>query len=203
MRLLPCGDTAILAEFDDAAARAAFDGALRAAALPEVLEQVPAARTVLVRARSEDLPRLADALRTLRVDATAASSDARTITVPVVYDGADLDDVAHHLGITRRAVVARHVGQLWTVEFAGFAPGFGYLQGDGERLTVPRRSSPRTRVPAGAVALAGEYCGVYPADLPGGWQLIGRTDAPMWDVTRAEPALLTPGTTVRFEEVTG
>ncbi|HET9420751.1 MAG TPA: carboxyltransferase domain-containing protein, partial [Nocardioides sp.] len=95
-------------------------------------------------------------------------------------------------------VVGAHTGQTWTVAFAGFAPGFGYLAGADARLTVPRLQVPRTSVPAGAVALAGEFGGVYPRASPGGWRLIGRTDAPLWDAGREQPALLPPGTRVRF-----
>jgi len=119
----------------------------------------------------------------------------------VRYDGPDLDDVATHLGITRSEVVARHTGQVWTVEFAGFAPGFAYLTGSEGDLEVPRRHSPRTRIPAGSVGLAGPYSGVYPRPSPGGWQLIGRTDVTLWDAERDPPALLTPGRRVRFVEV--
>src|ERR671939_257568 len=92
--------------------------------------------------------------------------------------------VAGHTGLTPDGVVAAHTGQVWTVAFCGFAPGFGYLRGEDDRLHVPRRSSPRTRVPAGAVALAGEFAGVYPRPSPGGWQLLGRTDLPVWDLAR-------------------
>jgi KipI family sensor histidine kinase inhibitor len=95
-------------------------------------------------------------------------------------------------------VVRRHTGTEWTVAFCGFAPGFGYLTPDGEPWDVPRRDSPRTRVPAGAVALAGGFSGVYPRESPGGWQLIGRTDVAVFDVARDPAALLRPGVRVRF-----
>ena len=118
----------------------------------------------------------------------------------MVYDGEDLGDVARLTGLTTREVVGAHTGQTWTVAFAGFAPGFGYLAGADARLTVPRLSVPRTSVPAGAVALAGEFGGVYPRASPGGWQLIGRTDHEMWCPDRDPPAVLTPGVRVRFVE---
>ncbi|GAB3580531.1 hypothetical protein GCM10027579_07350 [Calidifontibacter terrae] len=121
----------------------------------------------------------------------------------MVYDGADLDEVATLLGITSQEVIARHTGQVWTVEFAGFAPGFGYLIGSEGNLVVPRRATPRTRIPAGAVGLADQFSGVYPKASPGGWQLLGRTDLAMWDVERDEPALLTPGRRIHFEAVSG
>ena len=121
--------------------------------------------------------------------------------VPVVYDGEDLEDVARLTGLSREEVVAAHTGQLWRVAFGGFAPGFGYLVGEDDRLHVPRRAEARTRVPAGAVGLAGEYTGVYPRESPGGWQLIGRTELRLFDLDRDPPALLRPGARVRFVEV--
>jgi KipI family sensor histidine kinase inhibitor len=105
--------------------------------------------------------------------------------------------------LTPREVVAAHTQTPWRVGFAGFAPGFGYLVGGDERLRVPRRSEPRTKVPIGAVGLAGEFSGVYPRESPGGWQLIGHTSeeqAALWDVDRDPPALLTPGQWVQFRE---
>ncbi|MET0315460.1 MAG: allophanate hydrolase subunit 1, partial [Rhodococcus fascians] len=123
-----------------------------------------------------------------------------TVVVAVTYDGEDLSDVAEATGLTVAEVVRAHTEQTWTVAFGGFAPGFGYLVGQDDRLTVPRRTTPRTTVPAGSVGLAGEFSGVYPRSSPGGWQLIGRTDAVLWDVERDPPALLRPGVTVRFEQ---
>ena len=104
-------------------------------------------------------------------------------------------------GLGTDGVIAAHTGQIWTVAFAGFAPGFGYMVGENQALEVPRRSSPRTAVPAGSVALAGNYSAVYPRRSPGGWQLIGRTEARMWDLNRAEPALASPGHRVQFRAV--
>ena len=121
--------------------------------------------------------------------------------IDVVYDGADLADVAQHTGLTVAAVVDAHVATPWRVGFGGFAPGFAYLVGGDPRLAVPRRAEPRTRVPAGSVGLAGEFSGVYPRESPGGWQLIGRTDAVLWDIDRTPPALLRPGMWVRFRAV--
>uniref|UniRef100_UPI00293EDCBB 5-oxoprolinase subunit B family protein n=1 Tax=Clavibacter sp. MX14-G9D TaxID=3064656 RepID=UPI00293EDCBB len=124
------------------------------------------------------------------------------VEIDVVYDGEDLADVAALLGVDAREVVARHTSGIWTVAFGGFAPGFGYLAGV-PGLEVPRRSSPRPRVPAGAVALAGEFSGIYPRVSPGGWQLIGTTRAVLWDPEREPAALLVPGSAVRFREVAG
>ncbi len=123
------------------------------------------------------------------------------ITIGVHYDGDDLDRVAELTGLSSEEVIMIHTGQLWTVAFCGFAPGFGYLAGEHDRLAVPRRPEPRTRVPTGSVALADTYCGVYPRATPGGWQLIGRTDATIWDLDQDPPALLRPGTRVRFEAI--
>jgi KipI family sensor histidine kinase inhibitor len=120
------------------------------------------------------------------------------VEIEVVYDGPDLAEVARLTGLDEHEVVEAHTGTPWRIAFGGFAPGFAYLTGGDARLTVPRRDEPRTTVPAGAVGLAGEYSGVYPRPSPGGWQLIGRTDAVLWDAERDPPAMLAPGGTVRF-----
>jgi KipI family sensor histidine kinase inhibitor len=206
MRLLPCGDKAILAELEDAGERRRLEEALRRNPIRGVLEHVPAACTVLVRAVSaEQVPAIALRLREIQLDGPTTSSarpDAEPLRIRTRYDGPDLDEVSRHLGVPPAEVVTRHTGQLWTVEFAGFAPGFGYLIGDDGGLEVPRRDSPRIRIPPGSVGLAGPYTGVYPRPSPGGWQLIGSTDEVMWDVTRDPPALLSPGTRVQFVEAT-
>jgi KipI family sensor histidine kinase inhibitor len=122
------------------------------------------------------------------------------VELEVRNDGVDLAEVARLTGLGPDEVVAAHTGQDWVVAFSGFAPGFGYLRGlSGDQpLTVPRRDQSRVRVPAGAVALAAGYTGVYPRSSPGGWQLIGSTQARLWDVERDPPALLRPGVRVRF-----
>ena len=118
----------------------------------------------------------------------------------MTYDGPDLAEVARLTGLDESEVVAAHTGTPWRIAFGGFAPGFAYLTGGDERLRVPRRDEPRTTVPAGAVGLAGEFSGVYPRPSPGGWQLIGSTEARLWDPDRDPPALLEPGGWVRFVE---
>ncbi|WP_239112081.1 allophanate hydrolase subunit 1 [Streptomyces anulatus] len=125
------------------------------------------------------------------------------VEIPVVYDGPDLDEVAALWGVPAGEVAALHSRTAFRVAFCGFAPGFGYLTGLPERLHVPRRTTPRTRVPAGAVALAGPYTGVYPRPSPGGWQIVGRMPDPgaLWDPAREPAALLAPGTPVRFVAV--
>jgi biotin-dependent carboxylase-like uncharacterized protein len=125
----------------------------------------------------------------------------REVEIPVSYDGPDLALVADLTGLSPADVVAAHTGTPWTVAFGGFAPGFAYLVGGDPRLTVPRKTTPRTRVPAGAVGLAGEFSGIYPTSSPGGWQLLGRTDVVLFDPDADPPALLTPGTRVRFRAV--
>ncbi|WP_405638562.1 allophanate hydrolase subunit 1 [Streptomyces sp. NBC_01178] len=146
--------------------------------------------------------RLARDLASWRVE-TAPRADRDPVEIPVVYDGPDLDEVAELWGVGAAEVGALHSRTAFRVAFCGFAPGFGYLAGLPERLHVPRRATPRTRVPAGAVALAGPYTGVYPRPSPGGWQLIGRMPdpGPLWDPGREPAALLAPGTPVRFVPV--
>ena len=191
----------LLVERADLGATMALHHSLEAADLPGVTELIPAARTVLI---SFDPARtnaeiLAEAVRGLG-HTESASDAAREVTIDVHYDGDDLAEVADLLSVSPAEVIKRHQAATWQVAFAGFAPGFGYLAGDDELFNVPRRSSPRTRVPVGSVALAGEFTGVYPRSSPGGWQLIGRTDAKLWNLDREPPALFVPGTIVKFAE---
>ena len=198
------GDEALLVDVDERVSPAALAAAVEAAGSPSVVEVVPAASTVLVRTvPGADLAALARLVteRAVHADERGPATETELLEVPVVYDGEDLDEVARLTGLSARDVVSAHTGQVWTVAFCGFAPGFGYLRGQDDRLDVPRRSSPRTRVPAGAVALAGEFTGVYPRPSPGGWQLLGRTDLPVWDLARQPPALLRPGVRVQFVDV--
>lgn len=201
MRVRPCGDRAVLIEYDDLDQVLAAYAQLAAAPPDGVVDLVPAARTVLVHLDPDrtDPTRITEAVDALDLTARAAA-DAGGVEIPVVYDGADLPEVADRTGLTETQVVAAHTGQEWRVAFCGFAPGFGYLTGQDDRLHVGRRRDPRTSVPAGAVALAGPFSGVYPRPSPGGWQLIGHTDLAVWDLERTPPALLTPGVRVRFVE---
>ena len=201
--VLDYGDQALMLQCDSTAEVLAWATALRAAALPGVLDIVPASRTVLVKL---DGPRyqgiIRHRLRKLRVvpeptQATPAERSADMV-IDVVYDGPDLTEVADRTGLTTAQVIHAHTANLWRVGFSGFAPGFAYLVDGDPRLRVPRRSEPRTSVPAGSVALAGEFSAVYPRQSPGGWQLIGHTDAVLWDIDRPNPALLTPGMWVQF-----
>ncbi|MEB4208968.1 allophanate hydrolase subunit 1 [Mycobacterium sp. 94-17] len=198
------GDRALMVQCGSTAEVLAWAEALRAAAIPDVVDVVPAARTVLVKL---DGPRRQGAirqrLRKMRV-ATAPNAVAERradVVIDVVYDGPDLAEVADHTGLTIAAVIDAHTATPWRVAFSGFAPGFAYLVDGDPRLRVPRRAEPRTSVPAGSVGLAGEFSAVYPRQSPGGWQLIGRTDAVLWDLRRPTPALLTQGMWVQFRAV--
>lgn len=200
MRILPAGDQALLVELDDLDHVLGYYAALLADRPPNTVDIVPAARTVLV-TTTGSLDILNRHL--LKVQPlTTARSVGDLLEVPVVYDGEDLQDVAELLGCTTTEVVQRHTGEEWTVAFCGFAPGFGYLTGTAD-WNIPRRSSPRTKVPVGAVGLAGEFSGVYPRESPGGWQLIGRTDLKIFDQQRDPAALFHPGRRVRFVAASG
>lgn len=199
MRILTARDDALLVELDDLDQAVALYESLTTEPVRGVGVPVPGARTLLVPFRPSAITAraLADELRTRPLERRATSA-ARTVEIPVRYDGADLAEAADLLGWSTDELVRRHTAAAWTVGFVGFAPGFAYLTSDDPDLVVPRRATPRTRVPAGSVALAGPYSGVYPRESPGGWQLVGRTDAPVWDVERERPALMLPGDEVRF-----
>jgi KipI family sensor histidine kinase inhibitor len=190
----PVGWGAKLVELGSAGeVRAAYR---RLVGLPGLTEVVPAARTVLI--EGDPLPD-ADELAALLADLDEEPpADGPAIELPVTYDGPDLDEVAELTGLTTAEVARRHAGADYVVAFCGFAPGFGYLTGLPPELHLPRRRTPRTAVEPGSVGIAGEYAGVYPRRSPGGWHLLGRTDAALWDPDRDPPALLAPGTRVRF-----
>ncbi|WP_327299830.1 MULTISPECIES: allophanate hydrolase subunit 1 [unclassified Streptomyces] len=205
--MLPAGRHGLLVELPTGSAAEAFHAELlrrRAlGGLPAVREIVPGARTVLLDGIADGSPgapeRLARALVSWRIPPLPRDAGP-AVEVPVVYDGPDLADVAAVWGVEPGDVAGIHSGIEFRVAFSGFAPGFGYLTGLPGHLRVPRRATPRTRVPAGSLALAGPYTGVYPRASPGGWQLIGRTPDPdcLWNQDRDPAALLTPGTRVRF-----
>jgi KipI family sensor histidine kinase inhibitor len=198
--VLAYGDRALLVELGDTARVVAWNDAV--SGLPGVADVVPAAETLLVVTDEHvDVAAVRQRLEGLDVDETSVGhADGESVEIPVTYDGPDLADVAELTGLSEREVVEAHTGSTWRVAFGGFAPGFGYLVGGDPRLEVPRRKTSRTTVPAGAVGLAGTFSGVYPRESPGGWQLIGTTSAPMWDLDRDPPALLVPGAVVRFAE---
>jgi KipI family sensor histidine kinase inhibitor len=199
MKVLPVGEDALLVEVSSGDEAQALHAELlrrRAEGSLSAREIVPAARTVLL--DGLDSPaRLAAELTA--ADLPPAPPRVRDVVeIPVRYDGPDLADVAAHWGVPEREVARIHGATEFRVAFCGFAPGFGYLTGLPPRYDVPRRATPRTAVPAGSVALAGPYTGVYPRSSPGGWQLIGTTDTVLWDHARVPAALLSPGTRVRF-----
>lgn len=194
MELRAVGPRALLAEVADAREALALATWVRAARLGAD-EIVPAARTVLLDGVA-DLDPVRDALARWRPTTEVPAGEA--VQVRVRYDGADLESVAACWGTDVDGVVARHTATDFVSAFCGFAPGFAYLAGLPDDLAVPRLDSPRTRVPSGSVGLAGSWCGIYPTASPGGWQLVGRADAVLWDPTASQPALLAPGTRVRF-----
>ena len=201
MRVLPCGDRALLVEVAGLSAVAAVRSALEGSPLPGQRDLVPAARTVLVVLDRPPTDVDVATLRRLDLAAPTRGTAGSSVELRVVFDGADLADVAELTGRSVPALVEALTTAQLTVAFGGFAPGFGYLSGLPDDLHVPRRATPRTRVPAGSVALAGPFAGVYPQASPGGWQLVGRTDAVLFDVDRDPPALLVPGTSVGFRQV--
>lgn len=199
MRFLPVSLTVLLVELADLDETLALFASLSADPVEGIEDMVPAARTLMIRFRPETLTaeRLAGEIATRDLSARIAPSD-ELVEIPVRYDGEDLEDVAELTGLSVEDVIRRHTESTFTVAFCGFAPGFGYLVGGDPALQVPRRQSPRTRIPAGSVALAGAFSGVYPQASPGGWQIIGTTREKMWDLSRDPPALLQPGYRVRF-----
>ena len=202
VRILPSGERALLAEVDSLDEALALYRALDAERPAGVVDLVPAARTVGVVVNPRILPlSVAQAWVERTRPRAAAADDRAVIEIPVRYDGPDLAEVAELVALTPGEVVDLHTSSVWRVAFGGFAPGFGYLVTDHDRLRVPRRVTPRPSVPAGSVELAGEFSGVYPRSSPGGWQVIGTTAAVLWDVEADPPALLRPGATVRFREV--
>ncbi|WP_205881486.1 carboxyltransferase domain-containing protein [Leucobacter coleopterorum] len=205
LRILPAGSAAMLIEcgtLDRALQVFASLIAAREHGELDVAELVPAAETVLViGGEARDPLTLNAKLRDLLASSGSASarttSGAETV-IPVFYRGEDLNEVAILTGMSPEQVVERHTAANYTVAFTGFAPGFAYLSGGDPLLEVPRRATPRPRILPGSVGLAGRFSGVYPRESPGGWQIIGHTDHPMWDLDRAQPAALLAGERVRF-----
>lgn len=196
MTLLPSGERAVLLELCDLDEVLALAEPVRA--LDGVVDVVPGERTLLVTVAD---PSQLESVRVLLgdIEPTAALGGvSATVEIQVMYDGPDLAEVAARTGLTEQQVVDAHTGTPWRVGFGGFAPGFAYLVEGDPRLEVPRRAEPRPSVRAGSVGLAGRYSGIYPRSSPGGWQLIGRTDAVLFDPAADPPALLQPGVTVRF-----
>ena len=200
MRLRPVGERGLLVEVEELETVHRLHAALRALDQAGVVELVPGHRTLLIVAeqgRAEVLDELAEDLPELELpDAEEVAGEP--VEIPVRYDGEDLDEVARLTGLDPDEVVARHTAPTYTVAFLGFSPGFPYLVGLDPALEVPRRDTPRTSIPAGSVGLAGGQTGIYPTASPGGWQLIGRTEVTLFDPDRDPPALLGPGSRLRF-----
>lgn len=202
MRWLRYGPHGALLECDSLEQVTALRARVAAAAIDDVVELVPAARTLLVSARAGS-----NALAEVREVVESAEStpppagEIREVVLEVRYDGPDLDEVAATAGVDVDEVVALHTAAVYTVAFTGFAPGFGYLTGLPESLHQARLGTPRTSVPAGSVGVAGEFTGVYPRSSPGGWRLIGNTDTVLFEPDSDRPALLAPGDTVRFRAI--
>ena len=187
---------------------------LRGANLPGMSDIAPAYATLLLRfdpfawdsdlAREAVIKALGPGLRRDDEHAARRAATTDTVEIPVCYGGdcgLDLDAVAEHARLSRDEVIARHAAGEYTVAMLGFAPGFPYLLGLDGRLHMPRRANPRTRVPAGSIAIGGAQTGIYPRELPGGWNLIGRTPLALFDPARDPPCLLAPGDRVRFRAI--
>jgi KipI family sensor histidine kinase inhibitor len=206
MRILTIDRSTVLVELPGLDEVLALQASLAAVPIDGIQELLPAARTLMLRFDPERLTReqlegvLADT-RARRGTVVPTRTSGPLVEIPLRYDGEDLAEVARLAGLTVEEVIRRHQASEFTVAFCGFAPGFAYLVGGDPALQVPRRATPRPQVPAGAVALGGGYCGVYPQATPGGWQLIGRTSMAMWDPDRDPPARLTPGMRVRFRAI--
>lgn len=201
MRLSSAGDRAILVDLPDLETVLRLQSALRARNLTGIVDIVAADVTVLVVA---DCPasarRIARTLPGLDLAAAPVAAGV-TVLIETVYDGEDLDEVGVLTGLGRDGVITAHTRTAWRAAFGGFAPGFAYLSGGDPRLRVPRRTSPRTSVPAGSVAIAGDYSAVYPRASPGGWQLLGRTGMQLFDASHEPPARIQPGDRVEFRAV--
>lgn len=197
-----CGENAWLLDFEDNSWVHRWAAAVRQADLPGVREVVPGLTTLLVTGDPEttSAATLRSALEGLRPDVDQSGHGERHV-IDVRYDGQDLAEVSRLTGLTVAEVVTAHTGTPWQVAFCGFAPGFSYLVGGDARLHVPRRDEARVRVPAGAVAIAGQFSSVYPRVSPGGWQLLGQTDAVLWNSSADPPAVLRPGAVVQFRDV--
>lgn len=202
LRILPCGDAGVLVELGSLDDVLALYAALVDEPPHGVVDLVPASRTLLLHL---------DPARTTPQHVERAVREVSpeyghrpagdTVEIPVVYDGEDLEAVGELTGLGVDELLRRHGEEEWTVAFCGFAPGFAYMVGSAYEWQVPRRSTPRTSVPAGSVGLAGEFAGIYPRESPGGWQLVGTTEVKTFDLHRDPPALLPPGTRVRFVNV--
>ena len=208
MRITEAGDSALLLELDEVinvsvnAQAIAVAGAVRRAGLPGIRDVVSTYRSVAVHfdPLTVDIESIRDTL-TRAADAPPVLAEGKTVVIPVQYGGdmgPDLDAVAEFAGLSPHEVVARHAGARYRVFMLGFLPGFAYMGTVDQTIAMPRRATPRVKVPAGSVGIAGRQTGVYPSESPGGWQLIGRTPVSLFNPNRVPAALVAPGDTVRF-----
>ncbi|AGG66388.1 5-oxoprolinase subunit B family protein [Corynebacterium callunae] len=210
-----CGDQALIVDLNEVDARAVqgnvldavlmLNSAVLSAQLPGVVDTIPAAQTLLITfdPTQTSLNQLREALDNISLapQENAQKRDQAIVEIPVTYDGPDLATIAQLTQLSVAEVKQAHGEMLWTAAFGGFAPGFYYLVPQSPLWDIPRLESPRTKIPAGSVAVAGEFSAVYPQASPGGWQLLGSTTLDMWDLTRPQPSLLKSGDSVRFVEV--
>ncbi|MCK2201172.1 5-oxoprolinase subunit B family protein [Corynebacterium callunae] len=210
-----CGDQALIVDLNEVDAKAVqgnvldavlmLNSAVLSAQLPGVVDTIPAAQTLLITfdPTQTSLNQLREALDNISLapQENAQKRDQAIVEIPVTYDGPDLATIAQLTQLSVAEVKEAHGEMLWTAAFGGFAPGFYYLVPQSPLWDIPRLESPRTKIPAGSVAVAGEFSAVYPQASPGGWQLLGSTTLDMWDLTRPQPSLLKSGDSVRFVEV--
>ena len=204
MQIHPVGTRALLLDLASLSQVMDYHAALTARPLANQVDCIAAATTVLLTFETPDSTRRAQEFLSDFTPPKAQAADSRTVEIDVLYDGEDVDDVAEHLGISREALIDWHTSTEWSAAFGGFAPGFTYCApaNPEDIREIPRRANPRTAVPAGAVAIAGDFSAVYPRKSPGGWQLLGTTNTPMWDSHAEPPALVQPGDRVRYRAVT-
>jgi inhibitor of KinA len=211
-RFLPSGDTALVVEFGDRVDPAlsglvlALAKRLEDAAIPGIVELVPTFRSLMVHYDPVRLPQaqLKRQLAPLLDRLEAAGSTGRRWRIPACYDqslGLDLADVAGRMGLTPSQVIERHSATLFHVYMMGFLPGLPYLGGLPPEFEIPRRENPRIKVPRGSVAVAMAMTVIYPLESPGGWHILARTPAPLWDMGHDPPALLAAGDKVVFEPI--
>jgi KipI family sensor histidine kinase inhibitor len=198
MRILPAGDRAVLVELGSLDDVHRLHRSVRAAHIG--LDSIPGWSTLLITTDGAVAPVIAQ-LRDLAWASPEPMPEGTVHEIPIVYDGEDLADVAATCGLSESEVVRLHGSAEYVVAFLGFSRGFPYLSGLPEPLQLPRRSTPRARVPAGSVAIAVDQCGIYPMATPGGWHLLGRTDRVLFDPATEPPSVLSPGDRVRFVEI--
>lgn len=207
VKFLPCGDSAVTVEFgnciDEQINLAVHSFARRAAELDCVREVVPTYRSATVHYNAADvsLRELIAQLEPIAANLDLTQSSGETIEIPVLYGGEygeDLSFVAAHNSITEREVIEIHSGAIYSVYMLGFTPGFPYLGGMSDKIAAPRLETPRVKIPAGSVGIAGSQTGVYPISSPGGWQLIGRTPINLFNLSAPDPFYIKAGQKIKF-----